>query len=92
MSREMYNYKRKAVRIAKDFRYTTEIIEAIHKAKTENEISNIMRNARLLQRLRMQIRQRRVLVLTLMTIGEVLMVLTDQTRTRLGINHLATRE
>ena len=37
-------------------------------------------------------RQRRVLVLTLMTIGEVLMVLTDQTRTRLGINHLATRE
>lgn len=49
MSREMYNYKRKAVRIAKDFRYTTEIIEAIHKAKTENEISNIMRNARLAQ-------------------------------------------
>lgn len=49
MSREMYNYKRKAVRIEKDFRYTTEIIEAIHKAKTENEISNIMRNARLAQ-------------------------------------------
>lgn len=24
MSREMYNYKRKAVRIAKDFRYTME--------------------------------------------------------------------
>lgn len=49
MSREMYNYKRKAVRIAKDFRYTTEIIEAIHKAKTENEISNIIKNARLSQ-------------------------------------------
>ncbi len=49
MSREMYNYKRKAVRIAKDYRYTMETIEAIHKAKTENEISNIMRNARLAQ-------------------------------------------
>lgn len=48
MSREMYNYKR-AVRIAKGFRYTTETIEAIHKAKTENEISNIMKNARLSQ-------------------------------------------
>ncbi len=49
MSREMYNYKRKAVRIAKDFRYTTEIIEAIYNAKTENEISRIMRDARLAQ-------------------------------------------
>lgn len=33
MSREMYNYKRKAVRIAKDFRYTMETIEAIANAK-----------------------------------------------------------
>lgn len=37
MSREMYNYKRKAIRIAKDFRYTTEIIEAIHKAKQKTK-------------------------------------------------------
>ncbi len=49
MSREMYNYKRKAVRIAKDFRYTIETIEAIANAKTENEISRIMRDARLTQ-------------------------------------------
>lgn len=47
MSREMYNYKRKAVRIAKDFRYTMETIEAIVNAKTENEISRIIHNARL---------------------------------------------
>nr|DAL62345.1 MAG TPA_asm: hypothetical protein [Caudoviricetes sp.] len=49
MSREMYNYKRKAVRIAKDFRYTMETIKAIANAKTESEISRIMRDARLTQ-------------------------------------------
>lgn len=49
MSREMYNYKRKAIRIAKDFRYTTETIEAIANAKTENEITRILKTARLAQ-------------------------------------------
>lgn len=43
MSREMYNYKRKAVRIAKDFRYTMETIEAIANAK--NGKRNLTDNA-----------------------------------------------
>lgn len=49
MSREMYNYKRKAIRIAKDFRYTTETIEAITNAKSESEITRILKTARLTQ-------------------------------------------
>ena len=49
MSREMYNYKRKAIKVAKDFRYGNVVVEAIHNAKTENEISRIMRDARLAQ-------------------------------------------
>lgn len=44
MSREMYNYKRKAIKVAKDFRYGD---IAINNAKTISEISRIMRDARL---------------------------------------------
>ena len=43
MSREMYNYKR----TARDLCYSDEVIIQIHNAKTENEISRIMREARL---------------------------------------------
>lgn len=45
----LYDYKRKAETAAKDFCYSPKIIEAIHNAKTENEISRIMRYARLAQ-------------------------------------------
>lgn len=49
MSKETYNYKRTAITTARDLCYSDEVIIQIHKAKTENEISNIMRNARLAQ-------------------------------------------
>lgn len=49
MSREMYNYKRTAITTVRDLCYSDEVIIQIHNAKTENEISNIMRNARLAQ-------------------------------------------
>lgn len=45
MSREMYNYKRKAMKIAKDFRYGDIVVNAINDAKTISEISRIMRDA-----------------------------------------------
>lgn len=45
----LYDYKRKVETAAKDFCYSPKIIEAIHNAKTENEISRIMRDARLAQ-------------------------------------------
>lgn len=48
MSREMYNYKRTAITTARDLCYSDEVIK-IHNAKTENEISRIMRDARLAQ-------------------------------------------
>lgn len=43
----LYDYKRKAETAAKDFCYSSKIIEAIHNAKTETEVSRIMREARL---------------------------------------------
>lgn len=49
MSREMYNYKRKAIKVAKDFRYGDIVVNAINNAKTISEISRIMRKARLTQ-------------------------------------------
>lgn len=49
MSREMYNYKRTAITTARDLCYSDEVIIQIHNAKTENEISRIMRDARLAQ-------------------------------------------
>lgn len=49
MSREMYNYKRTAITTAIDLCYSDEVIIQIHNAKTENEISRIMRDARLAQ-------------------------------------------
>lgn len=33
MSREMYNYKRKAIKVAKDFRYGDIVVNAINNAK-----------------------------------------------------------
>lgn len=49
MSREMYNYKRTAITTARDLCYSDEVIIQIHNAKTENEISRIMRDAKLTQ-------------------------------------------
>lgn len=49
MSREMYNYKRTAIITARDLCYSDEVIIQIHNAKTKNEISRIMRDARLAQ-------------------------------------------
>lgn len=46
MPRETYNYKRSALRTAKDLLYGAEVLEALAKATTETEISRIMTNAR----------------------------------------------
>lgn len=47
MSREMYNYKRKAIKVAKDFKYGEIVVNAINNATIISEISRIMRDARL---------------------------------------------
>ena len=49
MSKEAYNYKRTAITTARDLCYSDEVMIQIHNAKTENEISRIMRDARLAQ-------------------------------------------
>lgn len=49
MSKEMYNYKRTAITAARDLGYSNNVISAINDAKSVNEISRIMRNARLSQ-------------------------------------------
>lgn len=49
MSAEMYNYKRTATTTARDLCYPEAVIAAIANAKSENEISRIMRDARLSQ-------------------------------------------
>lgn len=46
MSKETYNYK---ITTARDLCYSDEVIIQIHNAKSENEISRIMRDARLAQ-------------------------------------------
>lgn len=43
MSKTKYD----AIRIAKQLQYSNEVLQAIANAKTENEISRIMREARL---------------------------------------------
>ena len=47
MSREMYNYKRTAITTARDLCYSDEVRIQTHNARAENEISRIMRDARL---------------------------------------------
>lgn len=46
MSRETYNYKRKAIKAAKELLYPSCVIEALQNATTERELSRIMRTAR----------------------------------------------
>lgn len=46
MSREEYFYKRRAIRAAKDLRYSEEIIATLEKAKSGVEVECIMVNAR----------------------------------------------
>ena len=46
MSREMYNYKRKAIRTAKDLFYPQSVILRLQSATTESEIARIMKTAR----------------------------------------------
>ena len=43
---EMYKYKKFAVNAAKDLLYPDTVIEAIKRAKSENEISRILTKAR----------------------------------------------
>lgn len=40
------DYRIQAIRIARDFRYSSEVIEKIKQAQTEKEISNILTRAR----------------------------------------------
>lgn len=46
MSRETYNYKRRAITTAKDLLYPKHVIEQLQSATTEIEISRIMTQAR----------------------------------------------
>lgn len=46
MSRETYNYKRRAIATAKDLLYPKYVIEQLQSATTEIEISRIMTQAR----------------------------------------------
>lgn len=46
MSRETYNYKRSAIRAAKDLCYPQNIISRLQSATTESEIARIMKTAR----------------------------------------------
>lgn len=46
MSREMFNYKRFAIKAARELGYTKETIEKLNKANTEKEIEHIMVCAR----------------------------------------------
>lgn len=47
MSKEVYNYKRAAIKAAKELGYGNDVIDLLIKAHTEAEINNIMKNARL---------------------------------------------
>ncbi len=44
--KKMTQSQRDAIRIAKDLRYRKEVIEKIKTAKTDNEITRIMKDAR----------------------------------------------
>ena len=46
MSREAYNYKRTAIRTAKDLLYPQSVILQLEAATTESEICRIMKTAR----------------------------------------------
>jgi hypothetical protein len=46
MSREEYNYKRHAIKAARELCYGENTIEKLHNAKTEIEILEIMSEAR----------------------------------------------
>ena len=46
MSREAYNYKRQAIKIAKDLFYPQSVILRLQSATTESEICRIMKTAR----------------------------------------------
>ena len=46
MSRETYNYKRQAIRTAKDLFYPQSVILRLQSAETESEIARIMKTAR----------------------------------------------
>lgn len=46
MSRDTYNYKRKAISIARQLGYKIDTIEKLLKATTDSEIARIMRTAR----------------------------------------------
>lgn len=46
MSRETYNYKRTAIRTAKELQYSQPVIERLKLAESVSEIARIMRTAR----------------------------------------------
>ena len=46
MSRETYNYKRSAIKIAKELHYPESIILRLKDTQTDSEICRIMKNAR----------------------------------------------
>lgn len=46
MSRELYNYKRRATTAAKDLWYGDDVLAAIDHATTVNEVARIMKKAR----------------------------------------------
>lgn len=46
MSRETYNYKRKAIVTARDLFYPQSVISRLQSATTESEIARIMKTAR----------------------------------------------
>ena len=46
MSRETYNYKRTAIKTARELFYPESVILRLQSATTENEICRIMRTAR----------------------------------------------
>lgn len=46
MSRELYNYKRSSIKIAKELGYDASVILKLQKSNTESEICRIMCTAR----------------------------------------------
>lgn len=46
MKKDTYNYKREAIRAAKELCYGKEVIAALKAAKTETEVCRIMTTAR----------------------------------------------
>ena len=46
MSREAYNYKRVAIRTARELHYSQSVIERLKLAESVNEICRIMKTAR----------------------------------------------